>query len=71
MDPLNFCYWLQGFFEVTDANNKGNVVLSGKQVDTIQEHLQLVFKKVTGQKAIQQQMIKYFNNGFIRPNEKV
>jgi len=33
-----FCYWLQGFFEMTDADS-----LTEKQVKLIKEHLALVF----------------------------
>lgn len=44
MDQTAFCYWLQGFFEMTDAD-----ILSKKQVRMIKEHLQLVFEKRTSQ----------------------
>ena len=43
MDEKAFCYWLQGFFEMTEADT-----LSKKQVLMIKEHLNLVFTKVTG-----------------------
>ena len=48
MSPENFCYWLQGYFELQlkvggDAHN----VLSSLQVQQIRDHLQLVFKKET------------------------
>lgn len=42
MDEKSFCYWLQGFFEISEADK-----LSEKQVLMIKEHLKLVFKKVT------------------------
>jgi len=42
MTPENFCYWLQGLFEI--GNPEG---LSKEQLAVIREHLQLVFKKVT------------------------
>ena len=42
MDEKSFAYWLQGFFEMTDAK-----VLSPNQVLMIKEHLKLVFKKET------------------------
>lgn len=42
MTEKDFCYWLQGFFEMTEAD-----VLSQKQVLMIREHLALVFNKVT------------------------
>lgn len=42
MNELNFAYWLQGFFELTDAET-----LTVDQVKIIKEHLALVFKKET------------------------
>jgi hypothetical protein len=42
MTPENFCYWLQGFFELTNS-----MELTPAQHDSIKEHLQLVFKKTT------------------------
>lgn len=46
MNELNFCYWLQGFFELkkTIDHREG---FSPDTVKVIEEHLQLVFKKVT------------------------
>ena len=42
MTPENYCYWLQGLFELTNSEE-----LSKEQVVVIKEHLQLVFTKVT------------------------
>lgn len=42
MTPENFCYWLQGLFELTDSDT-----LSTQQIQIIKNHLQLVFTKVT------------------------
>jgi hypothetical protein len=38
MTPRDFAYWLQGFFEVSNAKD-----LSQDQVATIKNHLNLVF----------------------------
>ncbi len=38
MKSTEFCYWLQGFFEISDSNS-----LNEKQVEMIKNHLQLVF----------------------------
>lgn len=38
MTPENFCYWLQGYFEVSDSR-----VLTEKQVEIVKNHLNLVF----------------------------
>jgi len=42
MTPEQFVYWLQGFFEIQESTT-----LSRKQVQIINDHLQLVFNKVT------------------------
>ena len=42
MTPRDFCYWLQGFFEIGNPEN-----LSAEQISEIKNHLQLVFKKET------------------------
>jgi len=43
MTSVNFCYWLQGYFEVSNADNQG-VSMTDNQVQMIQNHLNLVFK---------------------------
>ncbi len=43
MTPTNFCYWLQGFFEVTENSESKEIKLSQKQIDIIRAHLNLVF----------------------------
>lgn len=43
MNSNDFCYWLQGFFELSN-NNQG---LSKQQTQIIQDHLNLVFNKKT------------------------
>lgn len=42
MSPENFCYFLQGYFEISKSNT-----LTELQVQEIKNHLDLVFKKVT------------------------
>jgi hypothetical protein len=42
MQQDQFCYWLQGFFEISDSNK-----LTEKQVQIIKDHLALVFDKQT------------------------
>jgi hypothetical protein len=39
MTSRDFCYWLQGYFELT-----GNNIVSENQVQCIKNHLNLVFK---------------------------
>lgn len=43
MKASDFCYWLQGFFEIENERNP-NIDLTKKQVDIVQRHLALVFK---------------------------
>ncbi len=43
MTPENFCYWLQGKLEI-DGNIES---LTKEQVEIINDHLKLVFTKVT------------------------
>ncbi len=45
MSPIEFCYWLQGHFELCDK--KDQQVLTVSQTAMIREHLSLVFQKVT------------------------
>lgn len=40
MTPENFCYWLQGFFEITDANT-----IYPEELNMIKEHLELALSK--------------------------
>ena len=40
MNSRDFCYWLQGFFELTEEGS----VLSAKQTQAIKNHLNMVFK---------------------------
>lgn len=48
MTEKTFCYWLNGFFELSETDK-----LSEKQVMMIKEHLALVFNKVTtGQPSV-------------------
>jgi hypothetical protein len=46
MTSRDFCYWLQGYFEITMADhpNGGKVAQLGRgQVENIQKHLAMVF----------------------------
>ncbi len=41
MNERDFCYWLRGYFELTDEND----VISLAQTDIIKEHLDLALNK--------------------------
>lgn len=53
MTPENFCYWLHGYFEIERARQNGSpfgvqpVSITPIQSLVIEEHLNLVFHKVT------------------------
>ena len=43
MNALNFCYWLQGYLELTERGKP----LTSKQVHIIQQHMALVLTNIT------------------------
>lgn len=45
MTPENFCYWLQGYFELTGITGLNGI--TPVQVNIIIDHLNLVFNKQT------------------------
>lgn len=46
MTPEQFCYWIQGFFEIEGGAIEHHA-LTFEQVRTIRDHLKEVFHKVT------------------------
>lgn len=46
MQPLEFCFWLQGMFEIGNPTT-----LDANQVSVIKDHLKLVFNKVTPERS--------------------
>lgn len=51
MEPKDFCYWLQGYLEISALEVNGTneaPKLNALQIKVIQEHLALVLRKVTG-----------------------
>ncbi len=48
MQPQDFCYWLQGFLEMSDAKT-----LDVKQLQVLRDHLNLVFNKQTPNRSVQ------------------
>jgi len=47
MDETQFCYWLQGYVELSNASE-----LSKEQVQIIKDHLKLVFEKKTPDRTV-------------------
>jgi hypothetical protein len=46
MSPESFCYWLSGFFEISQ-HSEITQSLNAEQVEEIRNHLKLVMSKVT------------------------
>lgn len=49
MTPEQFCYWLQGFLELTSVSQVTN-----EQLESVKSHLETVFNKVTPKYAPRQ-----------------
>lgn len=49
MKPEEFCYWLQGTFEMTDVKE-----LNAKQTATLKRHLNMVFEHIAHLKEEEQ-----------------
>lgn len=44
MTSRDFCYWIQGYFEIAEASkDPGEVALDATQVEVVKRHLALVF----------------------------
>lgn len=43
MKSRDFCYWLQGFFELCDQGKGLNAGMSASQVEIVRNHLNMVF----------------------------
>jgi hypothetical protein len=44
MTSREFCYWLQGFFELQAAGGATGIVITAAQLQCVQNHLNMVFK---------------------------
>jgi hypothetical protein len=44
MTSREFCYWLQGFFELQEGAGTPSIVLTAAQVQVVKNHLNMVFK---------------------------
>ena len=67
MQSRDFAYWLQGFFEISDAK-----AMTESQVEIVKKHLALVFvheiDPAMGPKAHQDQLNK-IHTGIVPPGE--
>lgn len=69
MNAENFCYWLQGFMELSPKPT-----LNTRQIEIIRNHLTLVFDKITPNKPWKpstSEIDKMFseNNGYMYNND--
>lgn len=48
MKSRDFCYWLQGFFELRNISTPKDKQLVHEEVEMIEKHLNLVFKHEIG-----------------------
>lgn len=44
MTSRDFCYWLQGYFEITNGPTSDSVGMTASQIDLVRKHLAIVFK---------------------------
>lgn len=65
MNSLDFCYWLQGFFELSKKSQLKE--LDENQVQTIKYHLKLVFVKETPDNWNEQEKGNFGTCGFSKP----
>lgn len=63
MTTEQFTYWLQGFFEISNAKT-----LDAKQVQIIKDHLNLVFNKQTPDRNITENLLPNHTGGKNIPN---
>jgi hypothetical protein len=62
MKATEFCYWLQGYFEIYGASTTPGNSLTDEQVELIQRHLALVFKHDIDPQAGSPQHQQMLNN---------
>jgi hypothetical protein len=43
MTSRDFCYWLQGFFELSTASGENTMLLTEDRIELIKNHLAMVF----------------------------
>lgn len=60
MTEREFCYWLQGFIELSWKD--GEINIDKRQAEMIADHLDLVFKKVTPDREPKQEEPTYLEH---------
>lgn len=57
MTATEFVYWLQGFFEISNAEG-----MTKEQVQIVKDHISLVLTKVTPAAPVKSELEKYLAN---------
>lgn len=65
MKPEEFCYWLQGTFEMTDLQE-----LDEKQTATLKRHLNMVFEHIAHLPEEEQPPVKKHLKPMYEPGER-
>jgi hypothetical protein len=65
MKAVEFCYWLQGYFEIQGKAEQRGTTLVQAQVEDIQKHLALVFKHEIDPSYPDQQSLNNIHHGGI------
>jgi hypothetical protein len=77
MTGRDFCYWLQGFFEISEnlEDDIKDIKLTDKQVKIIRSHLNLVFtheidpSNLDGKTPTQKKMYQRVHDGAVRGDD--
>ena len=63
MTSRDFCYWLQGFLEISEVSK-----MTPKQLQVVKNHLAMVFKREIdpshGDKTMQEELSKLHEHGY-------
>lgn len=65
MNPVDFCYWLQGHFELSDPKT-----LDEKQIEIIKNHLNLVFEFMNNPANEEDEIFNILNGNNNKDNDK-
>lgn len=60
MTSRDFCFWLQGFFELKEVDSSEPIFLTSNQIKMIKEHLALVFQHDIGKSTEHKDKLKTY-----------
>lgn len=74
MTSRDFCYWLQGYFEIVAENKNNSQSLTVEQIESVKKHLAMVFiheiDPSMGPKPHQDKLTAA-HAGLLRPDEPI